>query len=232
MPGDRKHTRSKKKVRTTKRKTNNWKNRHTRANTVVSLREAFPKRLFVPMVYSSDLITLTCTVGAGAYHLMSQNSLYDPDITGSGHQPYGFDQWSAMYNYYRVHAFKMKMCAVNQTDTQPITIVFNTNSVTSGPTDIDTAKETPNAITRRGGANKTPVCLETYRTLAFTCGVPKRNVATDDLFRAAVNTSPSIQRTMQVWAQPFDQATTVTVKFEIKIKYYSEFYGPKNVSQS
>jgi hypothetical protein len=32
------------------------------------------------------------------------NSLFDPDFTGTGGQPYNFDDWALLYNRYRVHA--------------------------------------------------------------------------------------------------------------------------------
>ena len=31
------------------------------------------------------------------------NSVYDPDYSGAGHQPQGFDEYSALYNSYRVN---------------------------------------------------------------------------------------------------------------------------------
>ena len=35
------------------------------------------------------------------------NSLFDPDQTGTGHQPYYFDQFAALYNRYTVLGSKL-----------------------------------------------------------------------------------------------------------------------------
>lgn len=50
---------------------------------------------------------MTVSSGATASQIFSANSLYDPDVTGAGHQPYGFDQWSAFYNHYVVTGAKI-----------------------------------------------------------------------------------------------------------------------------
>lgn len=40
---------------------------------------------------------------AGVEHFRYRaNSMYDPNFTGIGHQPRGFDQWMAVYDHYRV----------------------------------------------------------------------------------------------------------------------------------
>ena len=46
-------------------------------------------------------------------HVFSANSLYDPDTTGTGHQPRGFDQLSALYKMYRVHTAEFLFTVVN-----------------------------------------------------------------------------------------------------------------------
>ncbi len=38
----------------------------------------------------------------GSEYVFRLNSLYDPDLTGTGHQPYGFDQFAALYSRYKV----------------------------------------------------------------------------------------------------------------------------------
>ncbi len=47
----------------------------------------------------------TGTAGiAGTAQEMRLNSLYDPNITGTGHQPYGFDNFNVLYGKYKVTA--------------------------------------------------------------------------------------------------------------------------------
>jgi hypothetical protein len=53
-----------------------------------------------------DAVTLTSTSGGQAYYQFRANSLFDPDLSGTGHQPRGFDQLCSStgpYLTYRVH---------------------------------------------------------------------------------------------------------------------------------
>jgi len=47
--------------------------------------------------------------GSFGYYQFSSNSLFDPNVTGTGLQPEGFDQLSALYRNYRVVASKISL---------------------------------------------------------------------------------------------------------------------------
>lgn len=47
-------------------------------------------------------IQLDASAVAVAIHNFAANGLYDPDITGVGHQPLGFDEWMKFYLHYTV----------------------------------------------------------------------------------------------------------------------------------
>lgn len=64
----------------------------------------------------SDRISLDPGVaGAPAAHVLSANGIYDPDITGVGHQPRAFDQLMQMYDHAVVIGSKITIW-VNNTD--------------------------------------------------------------------------------------------------------------------
>lgn len=66
----------------------------------------FPKQKWLRMRYHTTT-QLTCTSGIPSAHNYSCNSLYDPDFTGAGHQPMGYDQMALLYNHYLVAGAKI-----------------------------------------------------------------------------------------------------------------------------
>lgn len=54
--------------------------------------------------YSASL-----TPGTGMLRVFRGNGMFDPDRTGVGHQPYGFDQLAALYKYYNVSGSSIRV---------------------------------------------------------------------------------------------------------------------------
>lgn len=67
-----------------------------------------------------DKITLNPVAGGSATYSYRANSLYDPDFTGTGHQPIGFDQLMNFYNHYTVLGSRLKVTFV-ATGSNPLT---------------------------------------------------------------------------------------------------------------
>jgi len=74
----------------------------------------FPDRLVVKLRYD-DIKQLTMTSGALGLLQFNMNSIFDPDITGTGHQPMYFDQYCAMYDHYTVLKSMIKVTVVANT---------------------------------------------------------------------------------------------------------------------
>lgn len=55
--------------------------------------------------------------GALAIYVYTTNGLYDPNTTGIGHQPTGFDQLMALYNEYVVIGSTIKVSFTNSDET-------------------------------------------------------------------------------------------------------------------
>lgn len=82
-------------------------------------RDAFPLHNTRKMTYGQvNTLTAPATTGAlGAVQSFSLSNLFDPDITGAGHQPYGRDQMASIYHRYKVDSVHISLvCTIPSRD--------------------------------------------------------------------------------------------------------------------
>ena len=66
--------------------------------------DPFPAKATAIMRYNTT-ITLTSDVASiPGFHLFRCNSIFDPDYSGTGHQPYGRDIYASIYQHYKVNS--------------------------------------------------------------------------------------------------------------------------------
>lgn len=76
-----------------------------RRNMVVAISSRdqlpLPNRIRVRHRYCAN-IYIDATASAASSWTFQLNGLYDPDVTTTGHQPMGYDQFAALYEHYKV----------------------------------------------------------------------------------------------------------------------------------
>lgn len=82
----------------------------------VARRQGFPSRGNYPMPTTwitshryCQVVSIDPSQGVAAAWAFSANGCYDPDISGTGHQPMGFDQMTTFYNHYEVIGSKIRI---------------------------------------------------------------------------------------------------------------------------
>ncbi len=70
------------------------------------------KTLKVKMRYVNR-ITIDPAAGGMGVQVFAANGMFDPDITGGGHQPRGFDNLMPLYNHYTVIGSKLTVSSAN-----------------------------------------------------------------------------------------------------------------------
>lgn len=106
-------------------------------SNLAGLRTVYKKKMRVTLAYVEPTVTVTSGAGpsvAGAY-VFSANGLFDPNITGAGHQPLGFDQMMLAYNHYTVHSATINVFWVNGSASQTFVSVSR-NADTATVTDV------------------------------------------------------------------------------------------------
>lgn len=155
---------------------------------------SFPNSISACFRYA-DQITITTTGGVGFQYAFRGNSLFDPDFTGGGHQPYGFDQWSAIFQRYVVFASWIR---VNLTIDSPLPCKFALvptsldNSVVTTDT-FESLLEMPRAKWRLGQSStgQDNQSLTHYASTTSIMGQAPGLIENDDNLYALTNANPA-----------------------------------------
>lgn len=68
---------------------------------------SFPKKMLVTMRYATSIRLTQAIAGVPVSYQFNANSIYDPDRSGGGHQPYTHDEYQQLYEKYMVTGAKI-----------------------------------------------------------------------------------------------------------------------------
>jgi len=196
----------------------------------------FPTRCRAQLKYTSyvNLDQVTATVGV---QYVRCNSVYDPDQTGGGGQPRGFDQYALLYDQYTVTNSKIKawiVCPALGTGLAAgymagISIV---DAVTTLPV-IDNCADRP--FTNYKIVN--PYAAMKDQTLMNSWNMKKRfpKDQTYQSLSSQIGSNPAEEEFFQIWCYPALQplaADTPPYTIQYEILYDVEFYELKQIPAS
>jgi len=119
----------------------------------------FPASITKRLRYSTSFTGSTTSGAITSTQIFRANDLFDPDFSGTGHQPMGFDQLMQWYNHFCVVWAKITIVAKSTSGTTP-TVCLRIDADTSPITVIDRVVEVGGCVTEtlevKGayGANK------------------------------------------------------------------------------
>lgn len=70
--------------------------------------QGFPDKLMTTMRYFEWAAVTAAAAPSVSRYFLKANGLYDPNTTGTGHQPLGYDQFTPIYNHWVVTASRIK----------------------------------------------------------------------------------------------------------------------------
>lgn len=187
------------------------------------------------LAYSQVIRLTSGTTGlAGTSQVFRVNSLYDPDLTGTGHQPYGYDQICAAAGPYS--RYKVLGCNVTTRITAPalddgVWVAFAIHNPGSSATisglSLDNIAEKHNTkcLYLSGTGEQEKIHTIKMPSLAPFANLTKQQFDTDkDNFTAAYNGNPGSVIRLEIAAvEPFVDSVgvTVLVQFEFEAMFYS-----------
>lgn len=168
--------------------------------------------------------------GALAVHVFSANGVYDPDVTGTGHQPRGFDQIMSMFDHYTVIKSYLTVSITSQSATA--------NRYIFGVAICDTpaAKLDVRDYIEGYGAKWTPLYAGSIhgggKILKIQC-TPHRYLGrskplSDPELKGSIGGNPSEQVFYHVFLVDEGTADPPSCAFSAKMTFYTVFHEPKN----
>jgi len=178
-------------------------------------RQPFPKQLYNTLKYvQSNVATQS---GGLSKQVFSCNGLFDPDFTGTGHQPMFFDTLMGIYDHYHVIRSRIKctICFAASTTATIISSLYIDDDTTTTTNSLISLEQ----VTAKGGVIRpggiSPVCY-----LSASWDAKKAfgaNVLSDPELQGTVAANPQEQQFFVI--QNLDSgggATIITTLYEIE----------------
>lgn len=163
--------------------------------------------------------------------VMNLNSVYDPNRSGIGHQPMGYDQMALLYNRYRVISCNFVINGYCATD--PVRIAaIPTNDLGITFSGVSHMIESPRCRFIAQYSQAEPKYLKGKVYMPALAGRTKAQYMADDRYQSDVTTSPAELMLLNISAatlvDSYPNATTLTVTLE----YVVEYFDVKQLNQS
>lgn len=204
------------------------------------LMNVFPRTLRRTLRYAETFSLSTGAAGIiGAVQTMLLNSLYDPNNTGTGHQPYGFDQITPFYQQYFVHGCRYQLICTTIGGTAEICVAFQIFPTAAGvtiagiSTDAATEKSTVSTFQVGPSGNVRTRSVKGEVKMHQIFGLtPAQYAAQTDQYGAAVTANPALGAYLEVGLGSYSGNAGETLSVQIILEFDAEFWQPKTLPQS
>jgi len=198
-----------------------------------------PPHHSMKLIYCGTFQLSTGTAGViGAVQQFRLNSLFDFDQSGGGHQPYGYDQWCAFYNQYRVNGAKVELlwntiggssdvCCCSQVSTAVslLTMAGNTIDWAGERNNVSTAVLSPSG-------NSRSIKQSIYLDMPTVFGVSKQKYRDDNNYCNVTGSNPGEQALLQLAVGSYSGSAGETVSVQVRCTFYATMFDRVSAPQS
>jgi len=197
-----------------------------------------PSKFTVKHRYIEDVKLLDPSGLIPAVYSFRANSLFDPDYTGSGHQPMGFDNIMPFYNHYTVIGSKIRVrfisAEITNTMPQVCGILMNGEQTLSLPNWQNLAEQgnlTYGHMIQNTGDSSCEIQLT--RTFSASKYFGRKGILTEDDFRGTATTNPAEQAYFHLFVCPADNSSnTGGARAIVEIEYIAVYTELKQLGSS
>jgi len=207
------------------------RNNPSRNLSFVRTGQGFPKKITITHRYQDQHALNTGALGVTNSYYYSCNSMFDPNTTGAGHQPFYFDQLAAIYDHYTVIGSKLTL-RVAKTDAStnvPVNVGILINDDTSGNTSLTALTEHPSSVYKVISTGNPVVTMTSKWSAKQTFG---GSVLGNDNLQGTSGASPTEQSYYQIFINSSEMGSQTSVLLDVFIEYIAVWDELKDISSS
>lgn len=161
------------------------------------------------------------------------NSIFDPNRTGTGHQPYGHDTFQTLYNRYRVVSCSY-VITVYSSQGATLQVAALPANEEFAAVNISEYRENPRCKYMVQGTGAPVKFLKGKVNIPSLFGRSKSQYMADDRYQAQFGASPSELAILNINSQQIDESSIANagVTYQLTLKYKVELFDVKNLGQS
>lgn len=197
----------------------------------------FGKKFYTKLRYNeAHTFAAGSTPNFASSYKMRLNSLYDPNLTGLGHQPRGFDELMSIYEKYTVVAAKITVCYIGDTTVPSVVglrlVDGNEAAIADKKVAIENGDSKWNYMTTANGGNNKIVLSKNVNIKKY---FNQKNIVGTDKFTLDSNENPALDDAVigEIWVAPISASDTHgRTLVDINIEYTAVFTEPKDLPTS
>jgi len=202
--------------------------RKSRTTVRAGKQSPIASRLITKMKYVQSVNSSVPNFGL-VNQLFNLNSIFDPDRSGVGHQPYGHDQLALFYSKYRVFAVSWR-CMFPTADKDYYVTVTPQNHA-NVVLNFDENAEQPRAMSKLVSAEGNAVTMTGRMSMPALVGQTPSQYKSDQNFQANFGASPTEIATLRI-AFTNQSGVTITIPAVYQLMYHVECFDPLELVQS
>lgn len=194
----------------------------------------FPRRFTRKFQYCEHISFATTAAGLPGVYQFKTNSMFDPNFTGTGHQPLFRDEMVLLYGHYRVNSMRYKITNTSGNVTMH-GVVMATQDTSYGPAsfDLDVSMEKRGCGKYQSWFPGQPQVswsgeIQNYKLMS----VSKKTYETDDKYRSTNTGEPSELGYLSLIIQSPQLALSQSYSFMVELEYDTVWEDPLVVASS
>jgi len=209
------------------------KSRYRKCRSAVPRTSLLGNKKAIKFKYHDSIILLGAAAGQSTGHLFSANGVFDPNITGTGHQPRGFDQLMPLYDHYVVIGSKCvaKFLTVGiddvliSSESQNVGILMrDNNTIFTQPDDI---LEDRNVSWKSMSGFRAGNPTQVVRKFSPKRFLGRSHPLSDPELKGSIGANPAEQAYFQVFAGPVGLNNAGDTLVSVDITYIAVLLEPK-----